>query len=65
MKSNREYAQGDGVEFYVTGVKKTVSVTDNSKLLSDATDDVRDENIAFYLDKLKQLHGKFMESLKA
>ena len=65
LKSNREYAQGDGVEFYVTGVKKTVSVTDNSKLLSDATDDVRDENIAFYLDKLKQLHGKFMESLKA
>ena len=64
LKSNREYAQGDGVEFYVTGMKKNVSVTDNCKLLSDASDDVRDENVAFYLDKLKQLHEKFMESLK-
>lgn len=59
----REYKQGDGVEFYVTGNKKSVSVTDFSKLLVDADESVRDENIPFYLDKLQKLHQKFQEAL--
>ncbi len=51
------------MEFYVTGNKKSVSVTDFSKLLVDADESVRDENIPFYLDKLQKLHQKFQEAL--
>ncbi len=60
IASGKEFRQGDSVEFYVTGAKKSVSVTENSKLLSDASPDIRDENIPFYLSKLEQLHKKLM-----
>ncbi len=59
LASNYPFAQGDSVEFYVTGTKKTVSVTGNSKLLKDADPAMRDENTAYYLDKLAQLKAKF------
>lgn len=60
LASGKKYLQGDAVDFYVTGMKKTVSVSDNSKLLEDAPTDSRDENIQFYLSKLQQLHKKFI-----
>jgi len=59
LKSEREYNQGDVVAFYVTGEKKNVSVTDHAALLADADPDVRNENVAYYLDKLAKLHNKF------
>jgi len=58
IKSGRDYRQGDQVSFYITGVKKKVSVVDNSRLLADAPA-VRDENLEYYLDKLEELHKKF------
>jgi DNA polymerase elongation subunit (family B) len=61
LNCEREYKQGDTVVFYVTGEKKNVSVTDNSKLLSDAQPDVRDENVPYYLDKLDKLAKKFAQ----
>ena len=64
LASGREYAQGDAVDFYVTGTKKSVSVTENSKLLSEADPNVRDENVPFYLAKLQQLRKKFLEEIK-
>ncbi len=64
IASGKEYAQGDPVDFYVTGNKKSVSVTENSKLLSDAVPGERDENVPFYLSKLKQLHKKFIEEIQ-
>jgi DNA polymerase elongation subunit (family B) len=63
LKAGREYAAGDTVAFYVTGTKKNVTVYDNTRLLADATPGVRDENVAYYLDKLAKLHAKFTEFL--
>ena len=56
--SSKTYKMGDTVEFYVTGTKKTVSVTGNSKLLSDADPNLRDENVPYYLAKLQSLMSK-------
>ena len=60
LASGKEFKQGDAVDFYVTGNKKSVSVTENSKLLSDASPEIRDENVPFYLSKLEQLHKKLL-----
>ncbi len=62
-KSGLDFKQGDKVAFYVTGGKKRVSVVENSKLLSDAPRDSRDENSEFYLAKLDDLAAKFAEFL--
>lgn len=63
LASGREYRQGDQVVFYVTGTKKSVAVTDAAKLLADARPELRDENVPYYLDKLKKLHEKFVPFL--
>jgi DNA polymerase elongation subunit (family B) len=63
--TTRSYAQGDQVAFYLTGSKKNVAVTDAAKLLADADPAVRDENVAYYLDKLEKTHAKFAEFLPA
>ena len=60
LASGKTYRQGDAVDYYVTGTKKSVSVTENSRLLADALPDVRDENTAYYLAKLEQTHKKLM-----
>ncbi|MBR2365336.1 MAG: DNA polymerase II [Lentisphaeria bacterium] len=59
LASGKDYRQGDQISFYITGTKKKVSVVENSKLLSDAKEDVRDENTLYYLDKLEELRKKF------
>ncbi len=59
LRSGREYRQGDQVTFYITGTKKRVAVVENSKLLTDAEESVRDENVEYYLDKLEELRQKF------
>ena len=59
IASGRDYRQGDQVTFYITGEKKKVSVVENAKLLSNAEDGVRDENVPYYLDKLEELQKKF------
>lgn len=60
LKSGRSLRQGDSVEFYVTGTKKNVAITDNSKLLEDGREDKRDENVEFYLERLRQLRDKLI-----
>ncbi len=58
------YRQGDTVKYYVTGTKKSVSIVDNCCLLDTAlADGRRDENIAFYVDKLEQIRKKFQEAM--
>ncbi len=59
LASPTEYCQGDTVQFYVTGNKKSVSVTGNSKLLEDGDPNNRDENVEYYLDRLLKLAQKF------
>lgn len=61
LQAKKEYLQGDSVEFYVTGDKKNVSVVGNARLLEEADEQQRDENIPYYLDKLAQLKAKFAE----
>lgn len=63
LAAGREYRQGDQVQFYVTGDKKSVPVAGAAKLLADARPGERDENVPYYLDKLKKLHGKFVDFL--
>ena len=60
LKSGRDYQRGDQISYYITGSKKKVSAVDNSKLLSDAPEK-RDENTAYYLNKLSELYKKFEE----
>ncbi|MFA5204074.1 MAG: DNA polymerase domain-containing protein [Lentisphaeria bacterium] len=65
LASGRDYAAGDTVAFYIIGDKKNVTVHDHAKLLADAGTGQRDENTAYYLDKLAKLHAKFAEFLPA
>ena len=65
IKSGREYRQGDQIAFYIIGDKKRVSVVESSKLLSDADESVRDENVPYYLDKLEELRKKFEPFFRA
>ena len=59
IKSGRAYQPGDQITYYVTGDGKRVSVYDNCKLATDFNPARRDENIDYYLDKLKALYKKF------
>jgi DNA polymerase I len=63
LKSGRAYQPGDQITYYVTGDGKRVSVYDNCKLAADFNPARRDENIDYYLDKLKALYKKFAEML--
>jgi len=65
IKSGHVYQPGDQVTYYVTGDGKRVSVYDNCKLAADFNPARRDENIDYYLDKLKSLYKKFADSLRA
>ena len=59
LKSGRAYQPGDQITYYVTGDGKRVSMYDNCKLAVDFNPARRDENIDYYLDKLKVLYKKF------
>ena len=59
LKSGRMYQPGDQITYYVTGDGKRVSVYDNCKLAANFNPARRDENIDYYLDKLKALYKKF------
>jgi len=60
LASDREYRQGDQVKYYVTGTKKKVAVVTNSQLY-DPKNEVRNENILYYQQKLDDLLKKFSE----
>ena len=63
LASNENFRAGDRVKFFVTGEKAKVPVVGNSKLLSQADPDRREENTAYYLAKLQALAETF--SVKA
>ena len=58
LKAQRSYRQGDQISYYVTGTKKKLSVVDNSCLFSNAPEE-RDENTAYYINKLDDIYKKF------
>lgn len=59
IRSKLDFQAGDQVTYYLTGEKKKVSVVDNAKLLSEAPAGERDENVAYYLNKLDELYANF------
>jgi len=59
LASGRSYRSGDQISHYVTGSTKNVAVHSSAKLASDWDPSNRDENIAYYLDKLESLFKKF------
>ena len=60
---SRDYQPGDTLKYYVTGTRKKPSVADNSKLDEEIDPAVRDENVAYYLDRLKSLADNILEAL--
>lgn len=62
--SKLKLQRGDQVSYYIIGDKKRVSVVDNSRMLSDFPGQ-RDENTAYYIDKLEELHKKFCDFIPA
>ena len=61
LKSEREYRAGDQLSYYVTGSKKSVSVHEAAKLVSEWDPENRDENVPYYLSKLDALFKKFAD----
>ena len=59
IRSKLDFQAGDQVTYYLTGEKKKVSVVDNAKLLSEAPAGERDENVAYYLNKLDELYANY------
>lgn len=59
MKSEKPYRKGDQISYYVTGDKKSVKVWENSKLAAEWDPNNRDENIPYYLNRLKENANRF------
>jgi DNA polymerase elongation subunit (family B) len=61
LRSGREFRAGDQISYYVTGHAAGVSVWDHAKPVSAWDPKARDENVKYYLAKLRALHEKFVE----
>ena len=59
LASERDYRAGDQLSYYVTGAKKSVTVAEAARLVSEWDPEKRDENISYYLAKLDALYKKF------
>ncbi len=61
LSSGREYRAGDQVTYYVTGTRKTAAAVDSARLIADWNPESRDENVNYYLAKLRALYERFHE----
>jgi len=59
LASARSYQPGDQVSYYVTGESKRVKVNEAAKLAAEWSEGAPDENTAYYVAKLQELHEKF------
>jgi DNA polymerase elongation subunit (family B) len=59
LKSGRDYRAGDPLSYYVTGIRKNVTVYESCKLASQWDAAHPDENVAYYKAKLEELYEKF------
>src|SRR6185295_6904002 len=59
LASARSYQPGDQVSYYVTGESKRVKVNEAAKLAAEWSERAPDENTAYYVAKLQELHEKF------
>ena len=59
LASGREYRAGDQVSYYIAGRGKGVTAWENCRLADDYDPARADENVFYYMDKLKQLLRRF------
>jgi len=60
LRSSRPYQPGDQVSYYVAGEGVRVKVNEAAKLAAAWDPAAPDENTAYYLAKLRDLHEKFL-----
>ncbi len=63
LSARRVYRAGDRVRFYVTGEQRRPRLSGNTRLLEEA-DGNRDENVAYYLDKLDALYENYLPFIR-
>jgi len=59
LKSPRPYHAGDQISYYVTGTAKNPAAYEHCRPVSEYDPAHPDENVAHYLEKLRQLKLKF------
>jgi hypothetical protein len=59
LTSQRPYQPGDQISYYVAGDDDRVKVNEAAKLAASWDPAHPDENTAYYLGKLRELHDKF------
>ena len=60
LRAERAYQAGDQVSYYVTGDGLRVKVNEAAKLATAWDAAAPDENTAYYIAKLRELHAKFL-----
>ncbi len=63
IKSGRDYQAGDQVSYYITGTKKRVPAHSSAKFISEWDPLRRDENTAYYVEKLDALLARLEAGL--
>lgn len=63
LKSPQEFRAGDQISYYVTGRGKGVTVYENCRPVSSYDAVHPDENVEYYIDKLRQIMKKFNQFL--
>ncbi|HEU0265130.1 MAG TPA: DNA polymerase domain-containing protein [Geobacterales bacterium] len=62
LASNRSYRAGDQIAYYVTGSGKNVTLYEQCRPASEYDPGHPDENVVYYLEKLRLLQEKFLPS---
>jgi DNA polymerase elongation subunit (family B) len=59
LKSNNRYRKGDQISYYITGDKKNIRNWEFAKPVTQWNPNHRDENIAYYLERLNKAANRF------
>jgi DNA polymerase I len=65
LRSTHEYRAGDQISHYVAGSGKVVTAYENCRSVSEYDTSHPDENVEYYVEKLKQLKQRFARFLNA
>ena len=59
LRSARPYQPGDQISYYVSGDGLSIKVNEAAKLAAAWDPDAPDENVGYYIDKLRELYARF------
>ena len=59
LRSDRRYQPGDQVSYYIAGDDPRAKVSEAARLASTWDPDAPDENVSYYIGKLRELYDKF------